>query len=578
VVVGLTVESIKRPREARIVAKLFDGGHLSEEVVKEVLYELENSDMSLLDILESKGLLTREIVSALEDIYGFKIKRIQEVPLDEKALQILSSDFIKQRRVLPLALKGETLLLGMVNPQDLSTVDDIRLITKKQVEPVMILASDFARYISGEITFKKREETPFGKEAEDSPTYTDYQSQKEAFVYTEDDSVVELVDSIVEEAVLKRASDVHIEPYEDKIVLRYRIDGSLLKISEFPKSIGPAIVSRIKILSSLDISERRRPQDGRMHLNVANKDIDMRVSIMPCTQGEKAVLRIFDKKAVAMDLELLGFPERELRTFKSILQKPYGIIFVTGPTGSGKSTTLYSALSLLNREDVNILTVEDPVEFYIPGITQCQVNPQINLTFASLLRSFLRQDPDIIMVGEIRDSETAEIAVRAAMTGHLVLSTLHTNDAASAFPRLMDMDVEPFLLASSTLCVLAQRLVRKVCPDCVREVPMPDDLKIALGISPGGFGFGPVGEITYFEGTGCSACFGTGYKGRIVVPELLVVNDEVRSLVMSRAPSKEIKSAAIKGGMRTMRENGVDLIFKGITTPQEIVKKIFTED
>jgi type IV pilus assembly protein PilB len=574
----LIVESVKRPREARIINKLLDDGFLAQDYAKEILYELEVSDMSLIDILENKGLLTKEVLESLENTYNFKIKRIQETPLDEKALQILSPDFIKQRRILPLALKGNNLLLGMVNPQDLSTVDDVRMITKTEIEPAMILASDFAKYISGEISFKKREETMFGKEDSDSQTYIISQQQQERFTYDDDDSVIELVNSIVEEAVLKRASDVHIEPYEDKIILRYRIDGSLLKISEFPKSIGPAIVSRIKILSTLDISERRRPQDGRMHLNVANKEIDMRVSIMPCTQGEKVVLRIFDKKAVAMDLELLGFPERELKTFNSILQKPYGMIFVTGPTGSGKSTTLYSALSLLNKEDVNILTAEDPVEFYIPGVTQSQVNTQINLTFASLLRSFLRQDPDIVMVGEIRDSETAEIAVRAAMTGHLVLSTLHTNDAASSFPRLMDMDIEPFLLASSTLCVLAQRLVRKVCPECVREVPMPDDLKVALGISPGGFGFGPVGEITYFEGTGCSACFGTGYKGRIVVPELLVVNDEVRSLVMSRAPSKEIKSAAIKGGMRTMRENGVDLIFKGITTPQEIVKKIFTED
>jgi len=574
----LIVESVKRPREARIINKLLDDGFLAQDYAKEILYELEVSDMSLIDILENKGLLTKEVLQSLENTYNFKIKRIQETPLDEKALQILSPDFIKQRRILPLALKGNNLLLGMVNPQDLSTVDDVRMITKTEIEPAMILASDFAKYISGEISFKKREETMFGKEDSDSQTYINSQQQQERFTYDDDDSVIELVNSIVEEAVLKRASDVHIEPYEDKIILRYRIDGSLLKISEFPKSIGPAIVSRIKILSTLDISERRRPQDGRMHLKVANKEIDMRVSIMPCTQGEKVVLRIFDKKAVAMDLELLGFPERELKTFNSILQKPYGMIFVTGPTGSGKSTTLYSALSLLNKEDVNILTAEDPVEFYIPGVTQSQVNTQINLTFASLLRSFLRQDPDIVMVGEIRDSETAEIAVRAAMTGHLVLSTLHTNDAASSFPRLMDMDIEPFLLASSTLCVLAQRLVRKVCPECVREVPMPDDLKVALGISPGGFGFGPVGEITYFEGTGCSACFGTGYKGRIVVPELLVVNDEVRSLVMSRAPSKEIKSAAIKGGMRTMRENGVDLIFKGITTPQEIVKKIFTED
>jgi len=574
----LIVESVKRPREARIINKLLDDGFLAQDYAKEILYELEVSDMSLIDILENKGLLTKEVLESLENTYNFKIKRIQETPLDEKALQILSPDFIKQRRILPLALKGNNLLLGMVNPQDLSTVDDVRMITKTEIEPAMILASDFAKYISGEISFKKREETMFGKEDSDSQTYINSQQQQERFTYDDDDSVIELVNSIVEEAVLKRASDVHIEPYEDKIILRYRIDGSLLKISEFPKSIGPAIVSRIKILSTLDISERRRPQDGRMHLKVANKEIDMRVSIMPCTQGEKVVLRIFDKKAVAMDLELLGFPERELKTFNSILQKPYGMIFVTGPTGSGKSTTLYSALSLLNKEDVNILTAEDPVEFYIPGVTQSQVNTQINLTFASLLRSFLRQDPDIVMVGEIRDSETAEIAVRAAMTGHLVLSTLHTNDAASSFPRLMDMDIEPFLLASSTLCVLAQRLVRKVCPECVREVSMPDDLKVALGISPGGFGFGPVGEITYFEGTGCSACFGTGYKGRIVVPELLVVNDEVRSLVMSRAPSKEIKSAAIKGGMRTMRENGVDLIFKGITTPQEIVKKIFTED
>jgi type IV pilus assembly protein PilB len=574
----LIVESVKRPREARIINKLLDDGFLAQDYAKEILYELEVGDMSLIDILENKGLLTKEVLQSLENTYNFKIKRIQETPLDEKALQILSPDFIKQRRILPLALKGNNLLLGMVNPQDLSTVDDVRMITKTEIEPAMILASDFAKYISGEISFKKREETIFGKEDSDSQTYINSQQQQERFTYDDDDSVIELVNSIVEEAVLKRSSDVHIEPYEDKIILRYRIDGSLLKISEFPKSIGPAIVSRIKILSTLDISERRRPQDGRMHLNVANKEIDMRVSIMPCTQGEKVVLRIFDKKAVAMDLELLGFPERELKTFNSILQKPYGMIFVTGPTGSGKSTTLYSALSLLNKEDVNILTAEDPVEFYIPGITQSQVNTQINLTFASLLRSFLRQDPDIVMVGEIRDSETAEIAVRAAMTGHLVLSTLHTNDAASSFPRLMDMGIEPFLLASSTLCVLAQRLVRKVCPECVREVPMPDDLKVALGISPGGFGFGPVGEITYFEGTGCSACFGTGYKGRIVVPELLVVNDEVRSLVMSRAPSKEIKSAAIKGGMRTMRENGVDLIFKGITTPQEIVKKIFTED
>jgi len=376
------------------------------------------------------------------------------------------------------------------------------------------------------------------------------------------------MNQIMTEAITSNASDIHMEPQKRYLRIRYRIDGVLRDTMNLPKNIQPGVISRVKIMANLDIAERRRPQDGRINLKFRGREIDLRVSVLPGIFGEKVVLRILDKERSLIPLEQLGFSEESLEVFRTLINQPYGMILITGPTGSGKSTTLYAILRILNSPDVNILTVEDPVEYQLDGITQVQVNPKINLTFANALRSFLRQDPDIILVGEIRDKETAQIAMEAALTGHLVFSTLHTNDSFSAPTRLIDMGIEPYLIASSVIGVTAQRLVRKICADCKEEYKPSEFLLKQVGIENY--------DGVFYRGKGCIACNNSGYKGRIAVQEILKIDDSIREMVLNRNPSTNIKEHAIKNGSISLLQDAIDKAKKGITTIDEVIRVIST--
>ena len=377
--------------------------------------------------------------------------------------------------------------------------------------------------------------------------------------------VIKLVNHIISQAIESRASDIHLEPFADDLLLRYRIDGILHELEPPPKRLSSAITTRIKIMSKLDISERRLPQDGRIKLKILGKDIDMRVSTLPTLHGESVVMRILDRGNLVLDLSQMGFPEKELQQIQSLIKKPYGKFLVTGPTGSGKTTTLYAALSKINTPDKKIITIEDPVEYQMRGINQIHVKSQIGLNFADGLRSIVRQDPDVIMVGEIRDPETAEISIQAALTGHLVFSTVHTNDAAGAVTRLLDMGIENFLLSSALLGVLAQRLVRVICPDCKEEAPLTPTLKLEMGILE-------KENVKAYHGKGCNACSHTGFRGRCGIYELLVIDDSIRELILKKATAQMICDQARGKGMSTLREDGWDKVVKGITTVEEILR------
>jgi type IV pilus assembly protein PilB len=388
----------------------------------------------------------------------------------------------------------------------------------------------------------------------------------------EDTPIVKLVNHILNEAVKREASDIHVEPYEKSFRIRFRVDGVMHEFMRPPKKVKNAVISRLKILADLDIAERRLPQDGRIKLKVGSKSVDMRVSTLPVLFGEKVVMRILDKSNLQLDLEKLGFEQSSLDKFIKSIESPYGMVLVTGPTGSGKSTTLYSALSRLNNDEVNIMTAEDPVEYNIFGINQVQMKEDIGLNFASALRSFLRQDPDIIMVGEIRDYETAEIAIKAALTGHLVLSTLHTNDAPSTVNRLLNMGIEPFLVASSTVVILAQRLARKICSSCAEDVKLPKEALLSVG-----FKESEIGKFTPKKGKGCDRCNGTGYKGRVALYEVMGVTDGIKELVLRGANANEIKNKAMAEGMITLRRSGLEKVKKGVTTIEEVVRVTFED-
>ena len=381
-------------------------------------------------------------------------------------------------------------------------------------------------------------------------------------------SIVKIVNLMLVQAIKERASDIHIEPFEKELKLRYRVDGVLHETTAPPKHMQNAIISRVKIMSNLDIAERRLPQDGRFRIKAHGREVDFRVSCLPTSFGEKVVLRVLDKSGLeSLAITKLGFNEQGAKEFMAAISAPYGMILITGPTGSGKSTTLYAALRVINKPDVNVITVEDPVEYQMMGINQVSVNAEIGLSFAAGLRSILRQDPDVIMVGEIRDLETADIAVKSALTGHLVLSTLHTNDAASAITRLDDMGIEPFLISSSTLLVAAQRLVRRICRKCKKEIDAPDDILLNAQMR-----WEKGEKPAIFHGAGCPSCKGTGYSGRMALIEVITVDDDVRGLIMKRATGREIKLAAMKRGMKTLRMVGLDRVRKGETTPEEVMR------
>jgi len=492
---------------------------------------------------------------------------------DPKLVADMSLSYARENQVLPFEDRGGELLVAVGDPLNTAAVDDMRVLFGKAIEPVVVPRQALLDAIH--TVFDRRagaDQVVDDLAGEDLDSIAhDLDEQTKDILEAGDDEapIIRLVNSILSQAIKERASDIHIEPYEREILVRFRKDGVLKEIVRAPKRFQASIASRIKIMGNLNIAEKRLPQDGRIRIKIAGRDVDLRLSTVPTSYGERIVLRILDKQAVLLDLEQLGFLPENLKTIYSLVERPHGIILVTGPTGSGKTTTLYAALQRINTPDRNILTVEDPVEYQIEGIGQMQVNRKIDFTFARGLRAILRQDPDVVLIGEIRDLETAENAIQAALTGHLVFATLHTNDAPSAFTRLTDMGVEPFLSASSVIAVMAQRLVRRVCPVC-REPYEPLLAEVEeLGLpNPAA----ALREQTFYRAKGCPECFDSGYRGRLGIHELMLVGDDVRTMVMKNAPASQLKKVAMEAGMKTLREDGAAKVLRGWTTIDEVMR------
>jgi type IV pilus assembly protein PilB len=530
-------------------------------------------------VLVKDGTLSEEQLSrAVAERFGLDHVDLGLYRVDPDAAKLVTPAAVRRYRAVPVSFAGDrTLLVAMVDPANVLAIDDIAVMTGYEVRPAVASLSDVERLL------ERLEDPDFGHGAvapdePSGPAPEPTPAQPAGPLYDlrenapinfgasgEDASVIQLVHRVIKEAVDRGASDIHFEPGEDEMRVRYRIDGVLQEAATVPASAVPAVVSRIKILSDLDIAERRIPQDGRISLEVADKPIDLRVATLPASFGEKVVMRILDQSKVMIELEQLGMLPQALERFTKAFSQAHGAVLVTGPTGSGKSTSLYGALNQLNTVEKNIITIEDPVEYQLPGITQVQVNNKAGLTFASGLRSMMRADPDIIMVGEIRDRETAQIAIEAALTGHLVLSTLHTNDAPGAVTRLIEMGIEPFLVGSAVDCVVAQRLARLLCEECKRRTTITAEVMRANGFNVGL-------ALEAYEPVGCARCGGTGYKGRIGLYEVMWVSDTIRSLAVAREPAETIAHAAVHEGMMRLREDGLEKVRRGLTSIAEIAR------
>jgi type IV pilus assembly protein PilB len=512
-----------------------------------------------------------ELTSFLSKQYGVPAIDLSEFEIDQEVINLVPREVAEKHSLIPFNRSGSTISVAMSDPSNIFAIDDIKFVTGYNVE-VMVASEQsiraaieryYVQKVSYETVMEGFDENEVGL-AEDEAEVDVVDLEKSS----EEAPVIRLVNLVLLDAIKKGASDIHIEPYEKEFRVRYRIDGILYEVMKPPMKLKNAIISRVKIMSELDIAERRLPQDGRIKLKLGKgREMDFRVSVLPTLFGEKVVMRLLDKSNLQLDMTKLGFDPEPLKWFKDAIKAPYGMMLVTGPTGSGKTTTLYSALSELNQTVVNITTAEDPVEYNLKGINQVQMHEEIGLNFAAALRSFLRQDPNIIMVGEIRDFETAEIAVKAALTGHLVLSTLHTNDAPSTISRLLNMGVEPFLVTASVVMILAQRLARRICPDCKQPVTVPDQSLIDLGIKPE-----EIAGLTLYKGAGCRNCASTGYKGRVALYEVMPFWEPLKEMVLNGASTVEIKLEAIRLGMKSLRMSGVQKLREGHTTVEEVVR------
>jgi type IV pilus assembly protein PilB len=548
------------------------------------------------------GLVSDDTITAiLSRQYGIPSVNLELFDVDESVLRLIPQEVAQKYSVLPLSRVGATLTLAMVDPTNVFAMDDIKFMTGLNVEPVVVaeasvqqaiakyysttreielasVAPDFAVSGNGngfsEADLVSLENLALDHSAEEVEVFeeNDEIDLSSLTRMSEDAPVVRLVNVLLVDALRRGASDIHVEPYEKELRIRFRIDGILYDVMHPPLKMRDALISRIKIMSKLDISEKRLPQDGRIKIRVKvdsrSRELDFRVSTLPTLFGEKVVLRLLDKEKLMLDMTNLGFEPESLVKFQRNISKPYGMVLVTGPTGSGKTNTLYSALQSLNTIDTNIMTAEDPVEFNLAGINQVQMKEQIGLNFAAALRSFLRQDPNIILVGEIRDFETAEIAIKAALTGHLVLSTLHTNDAPSTISRLMNMGIEPFLVATSVNLIQAQRLIRRICKDCKKEHPTPKEALMEIGLSAE-----EAEKLKTYKGRGCPSCNDTGYKGRIGLYEVMEVTDEIRELILIGASALELRKKSIEDGMITLRESGLQKVRNGVTTIEEVIRE-----
>jgi len=502
---------------------------------------------------------------------------LDEVEIDPELARAIPEHLAQRYKVIPVGQENNKLALAMVDPLNVFAIDDIRLITGFDIEPMIATEESILRAINkqfGVTDLAEVHETVQDIALSDFGDLETLEEEDEIELdklkeLVDEAPIVRVVNLIITQAINDKASDIHIEPRAKNVCVRYRIDGVLHEVMSPPKHIQAPMVSRIKIMASLDIAERRIPQDGKIHLKHDNKEYDLRVSSLPTTHGEKIVMRILDKSSVMIGLDKLGLMPDTRAIFEDLVFKPYGMLLVTGPTGSGKSTTLYTSLNMLNSPEKNICTVEDPVEYQLGGINQVQINPKAGLNFASALRSFLRQDPDIIMVGEIRDHETAQIAIESALTGHMVLSTLHTNDAPGAITRLIDMGIEPFLVASALVGCIAQRLVRRICPNCREPYSPPEEAVAKFGLNLADT------NIVFYHGRGCDHCKGTGYKGRCGIYEMMTINDSIRPLILRNAPTVEVKDAAIENGMVTLQEDGLRKVLEGTTTIEECLRVVY---
>ncbi|MBN2053858.1 type IV-A pilus assembly ATPase PilB [bacterium] len=597
----------------RIGEMLLKSGSITAPQLQQAIEVQKTTKDRLGSILVKLGFLKEEeLTEALASQYGVPPVNLANFDIEPSVIKLISADVARKYHLIPVSRTGSAITIAMADPTNVFAQDDIKFMTGYHVEPVVAsevsIEDAIRRYygtgksivsvstdVGHPIEFEDLEdikgfEDAGGVEPEENllaigdfdDLVSETMDEIEVIEDGGDDDVitlesdmeapiVKLVNGILIKAINMGVSDIHFEPYEKQFRVRYRLDGVLRKELGLPLKIRSAVTSRLKIMSSLDISEKRLPQDGRIKMRLGPKrEIDFRVSTLPTIFGEKIVLRILDKSNLEIDMTKLGFEAQQLAEFQEAIHKPYGMVLVTGPTGSGKTTTLYSALSQLNTISENIMTAEDPVEYNLPGINQVQMHDAIGLNFAAALRSFLRQDPDIVMVGEIRDFETAEIAIKAALTGHLVLSTIHTNDAPSTITRLLNMGIEPFLVASSLILVQAQRLTRRICKNCAEPVHVPPEALLDIGFSED-----EVEDMVVYKGKGCSTCGDTGYKGRIALFEVMTVSDEVRELVLRGASSMEIKETSIALGMRSLRESGLQKIREGITTVEEIVRVTF---
>ena len=555
---------------------LVQTGYIPPEILQEGLKEQDKTGERLGKILVAKGYITEQnLIEALEFQLGIPHVVLAKRDIPPEVLAAVPENVAKKYKVFPVEKKGNRLVLGMVDPTDVLALDNLRLLLNMEIQPVIVTEEDLERALSKYYGLEDTVAEVF-KDL-DIEFEEDKQEEEPADVeqMIEEAPIVRLVNLILTQAIKERASDVHLEPNEKELVVRYRVDGVLRRVTASPKNTQAAIISRVKIISGMNIAEKRLPQDGRIQLRVEGIPVDLRVSCIPTVHGEKVVMRILFKSSVLTRMERLGFLPEALEKFRRIYRQPHGIILVTGPTGSGKSTTLSAVLNELNTPDVNIMTVEDPVEYQISGVNQVQVNLKAGLTFASALRSFLRQDPDIIMVGEIRDNETARIATQAALTGHLVLSTLHTNDAPSSITRLVDMGIEPFLVASTVIGVVAQRLVRGICDGCKNPYRLEPSDPHYQNVRENLPDY-PEEKLLFYRGKGCRQCNGTGYARRMAVHEILLLNQKLRAMISKDVPAGALKEEAVKEGMKTLFQDGLLKALQGQTTLEEITRASYT--
>ncbi len=584
----------KRIGELLLELKRGSDANFTPAVIEQALVTQQTEGGRLGEILvKARAVTEEEVLQALGKQLGIAYSAELKVDaIDTDLATGIPIGFAKQHRLLAVKREGEVVMVAMADPLDMGALDDLRMQLGAEVQPVLVPAQRILEVIN-DVYGRKHDKGGDLGEKDDEEDEGGSEELVDILEITDEAPIIRWVNSLMFNAVKERASDIHIEPGEKEVQVRYRIDGVLYESRQAPRQFMPSIISRVKIMAGLNIAEKRLPQDGRIRRKIAGKDIDMRVATVPTVKaGERVTIRLLDRESVLHDLADIGFGDDHLRQIDELIHKPHGIMLVTGPTGSGKTTTLYACLAKINSPDLNILTIEDPVEYQLDGISQTAVNEKIDLTFAAGLRSFLRHDPDVIMVGEIRDRETAEIAIQASLTGHLVLSTIHTNDAAGAINRLVDLGVQPFLVASSLMALLAQRLVRRLCKEC-REVYKPADEDLAsIGIDPAAFAQGkarrvhfkgdeawvpPAGMLFRAREGGCPVCLGAGYKGRTAIYELLPIDEKIRQLTIKNSDAQAVKAQGMRAGMRTLREDGAQKVLAGMTTAAEVLM-ITTQD